>query len=230
MAAAAGTIGRALAKKSRTPAPPRRPVQAPQRRVDSRDPESRRALWILVGIAAAGLLILGGLLAWLSLKGDDSASGSSGLAATMSSAGCTYRTWPSEGRKHVADGTLVKYKSTPVPTSGSHYATPAIWNAYDQPVEESRIVHNLEHGGIVVQYGNGVPEDTVADLNSFYQDDPGGMILAPLPRLGNRIAISAWTHVASCTKFDEGAFEKFRDDFRYKGPEKISPEFMNPGQ
>ena len=50
---------RALARKARTPPPPRRPVQAPTRRVDPRDPgDSRRALMILAAIAllAAGLV------------------------------------------------------------------------------------------------------------------------------------------------------------------------------
>jgi len=46
-----------LAKKSRTPAPPRK-VQAPQRRVDRRQPrttEERRTLWISVAFAATGI-------------------------------------------------------------------------------------------------------------------------------------------------------------------------------
>ena len=46
-----------MAKKSRTPAPPRK-VQAPQRRVDRRQPrttEERRTLWISVAFAATGI-------------------------------------------------------------------------------------------------------------------------------------------------------------------------------
>jgi hypothetical protein len=50
-----------LAKKSRTPAPPRK-VQAPQRRVDHRKPrtaEERRTLWVSVAFAASGIAAIG---------------------------------------------------------------------------------------------------------------------------------------------------------------------------
>jgi hypothetical protein len=53
----AASIARALAKKSRTPAPPRK-VQAPQRRVEPRrrrTAEERRTLWISVAFAASGV-------------------------------------------------------------------------------------------------------------------------------------------------------------------------------
>lgn len=219
-----------MAKKSRTPPPPRRPVQAPSKRVDARDPqESRRALLILVGIALLGLVMLGGVLLWLSLR-DNSAEGSQAFAAQMREGGCTYRKMADEGRGHVRDGTIVAYKSRPVATSGEHYGVPAIWNSYEEPIEQERLVHNLEHGGIVIQYGRGVPRATVDQLNEFYLDDPNGMILAPLPRLGDTIAVSAWLQLATCTRFDEDAFEAFRDRFRYKAPERFPPDALVPGR
>jgi Protein of unknown function (DUF3105) len=215
-----------LPKKSRTPPPPRRPVQAPKRRADVREPgESRRTLLYLVIFAASGIVILGGLLLLLGLTGG---SDSKDAAESMRAAGCTYRTSNSEGDRHVRDGTKVKYRSFP-PVSGDHYATPAIWSAYDQPLEQERAVHNLEHGGIVIQYGSKVPESTVTQLQEFYLDDPNGLILAPLPRLNDKIAVTAWTHLATCTKFDEGAFSTFRDAFRAKGPEPRRVEDLRPG-
>jgi hypothetical protein len=54
---AAASIARALAKKSRTPAPPRK-VQAPQKRVEQRRPrtaDERRTLWVSVAFAASGV-------------------------------------------------------------------------------------------------------------------------------------------------------------------------------
>lgn len=221
-----GSIARALARKARTPPPPRRPVQAPRRRVDARDPDqSRRALYFLAGFALLGVLILGGVVLWLTQRdsGDSQA-----VAETMRAAGCTYQTFESEGREHVRDGTRVSYNSSP-PTSGNHYAVPVIWNAYDAPVEQARAVHNLEHGGIVIQYGDEVPEATVNELREFYQSDPNGLLLAPLPGLNNQIALTAWTHLAKCRTFNEGAFEEFRDEFRAKGPEPRRPSDLAPG-
>jgi hypothetical protein len=156
-------------------------------------------------------------------------SGDAGsVAETMRAAGCTFRTAPSEGRDHVRDGTQVKYKTFP-PTSGNHYSVPVVWGAYDAPVEQARAVHNLEHGGIVVQYGDDVPQATVAELQEFYADDPNGLLLSPLPRLNDKVALTAWTHLATCTQFDRGAFETFRDEFRARGPEPRRVSDLAPG-
>jgi hypothetical protein len=215
-----------LARKARTPPPPRRPVQAPQRRADPRDPDAgRRTLYILAAFSLVGFLALGGILLWLSQR--DSADAAS-VAETMRSAGCTYQTAASEGRDHVRDGTRVRYKTSP-PTSGDHYAVPVVWGAYDSPFEQARAVHNLEHGGIVIQYGDDVPEETVNELRDFYQDDPNGLLLAPLPSLNDQIALTAWTQLAKCKTFNEGAFEEFRDEFRAKGPEPRRVSDLAPG-
>jgi Protein of unknown function (DUF3105) len=215
-----------LARKARTPPPPRRPVQAPQRRSDPRDPDaSRRALYILVGIALLGLLALGGVLLLISQR---NSGDSQAIAETMRAAGCTYQTPADQGRDHVRDGTRIRYNSTP-PTSGDHYAVPVIWGAYDAPVEQARQVHNLEHGGIVIQYGDDVPRATLAELQDFYNDDPNGLLLAPLPSLNDQIAVAAWTQLAKCRQFDRDAFEAFRDEFRAKGPEPRRVSDLAPG-
>ena len=42
-----------------------------------------------------------------------------------------------------------------------------IWGAFEEPLELARVVHNLEHGGIIF-YGEDVPDATVAELRAFY--------------------------------------------------------------
>jgi hypothetical protein len=129
------------------------------------------------------------------------------------------------------------------PTSGPHYGQQAVWGSYDEPVPLVQTVHNLEHGGVVIHYGPRVPQADVEKLRSFYSDDPNGLVVAPLPSNGDKITLSAWTApdastgtrdrgrgwLASCTKFDEGAFESFLEAHRYKGPERIPPELLTPG-
>jgi hypothetical protein len=221
------TIAWALAKKTRTPPPPRRPVQAPKRRVDVRAPsESRRPLLYLVLFAVSGLVILGVVLGFIVLGGNGSSSDPS---SAMSAAGCTFQTYPNQGRQHFsAPNQPFKYNSFP-PTSGTHDPAPAIFNAYEEPINERKLVHNLEHGGVVMQYGSDVPSSTVNELRDFYRSSPNGMILAPLPRLGDKIALTAWTHLSTCTEFNEGAFEKFRDAYRAKGPEPFRLQDLAPG-
>jgi hypothetical protein len=62
------------------------------------------------------------------------------------------------------------------------------------------------------------------------------MVVAPLPPLSDiaakapadaerKIFLTAWTHVASCSTFDDGAFTRFRDDFR--NPNGDAPETPN---
>jgi Protein of unknown function (DUF3105) len=217
-----------VAKKTRTPPPPR-PVQAPRRR-DTRAPvggDERRRRLLLYGLAGSGVLALAIVVLVIVLTSGGGGSGA--LAKTMRAAGCTLKTYPSQGQRHVALNYKFKYNSFP-PTSGPHYFQPLLWGVYDAPVRQIQEVHNLEHGGIVIQYGSKVPRSTVDELTSFYQSDANALILAPLPALGNKIALGAWTHLATCTSFDEKAFKAFRDEYRYHGPEHFPPSDLEPGE
>ena len=89
-------------------------------------------------------------------------------------------------------GTSKKWNTDP-PTNGPHYQTPAIWGAYTTPLYPAQVVHNLEHGGIFIQYGKDVPQATVDQLKGFYDQHLNGTLLAPLPRLGSKIAMGVWT-------------------------------------
>ena len=200
--------------------------------------DDRRRTLLLGVFAASGIVMLALVLLWLTARGG---GGSAALASTLQDAGCTLRSYKAQSRNHVlAVPKGFKYNSFP-PTSGPHHPEPAIWNEYDQPVEQLRLIHNLEHGGLVVQYGSRVPRSTVNELGAFYRSDPNGMILAPLPRLGNRITMAAWTtpglrgtgrgegRLATCTEFDQKAFEAFRDEYRGKGPERLPVSALQPG-
>ena len=214
-----------MAKKRRTPPPPR-PVLAPKRRYEPTTAGfSRRSKLTAAAIAVA--LAAGVAIAVAATRGG---GGSGDVAKKLAAAGCVFKTYPNLGQAHVQALTpLPKYNSFP-PTSGPHYVQPAPWNFYDSPLDsEVRAVHNLEHGGIVIQWGSPVPTSTVEQLRGFWQDSPNGMLMAPLPKLRDKIALTAWTHLATCTRFDEGAFKSFRDAYRGKGPERIPLSQLTPG-
>jgi Protein of unknown function (DUF3105) len=137
-----------------------------------------------------------------------------------------------------------KYNTNP-PTSGPHNPVWILWGMYDEPVDRLRSVHNLEHGGIVIQYGPNVPNGTVESLSDFYRDDPNGVVIAPLRSLGNKISLAAWTfdlarlsergyegegHLAVMPRFDNDVFQAFVDEFRFRGPERLAPEDVEPGE
>ena len=190
-------------------------MQAPKTRKEERD---RRGLWLIVG-AVAVLAIVGAAAAFFLTRGGDSPSES--VSQAMEAAGCTYKTYPGlPAGVHISNpnATPKEWNSFP-PTSGPHYGQWVIWGEYDQPVRLAQSTHNLEHGGIVMFYGSGVSQDEISKLRSFYREDATAMLLAPLPQLGNKIAVTAWYSadpasgksqgiLAECTAFDESAFRR----------------------
>lgn len=249
---AIATIACGLARKARTPAPPRRPVQAPKVRTTpktSTPEEDRKRLLMLVLIAAAGLLALGAVVAFLAFGTDNGGGSSAGFGEQMQDAGYTYKSYPamrndSSHSDVPSVDTKVKWNSNP-PTSGPHYGQWALWGAYDRAVPLTMSTHNLEHGGIVVHYGPEVPAAEVEKLKDFYRDDPNAMLLAPLASAGNKIILSAWYFdeekgqdddgyygegkQITGTTVDEDALAAFRDEFRYMGRERIPAENLQPG-
>jgi hypothetical protein len=192
---------------------------------------------VLAGIVLGFVLFAGG--------GDDEDSVAE-VRAALTEAGCTLQSEPAQPGDHTAaiDATEDEQWNTDPPTSGPHFGNPAIFGSYDSPVQIAQAVHNLEHGGVFVFYGEDVPEATVAQLQAFYDSDRTAMLLAPLPELGDEIALGAWVtpdprpgavgeggqgHLAKCTEFEEEAFSTFRDEFRFKGPERFPAEQLQPG-
>lgn len=209
-----------------------------------RSPAERRTLLYLMLAAISGFVLLGAVIAYVAVgSGDGDGDGSSAI----SSKDCRETSYKGLAPKHLSSPSeKVKYNSFP-PSSGPHYQSPAAWNIYEDPIQQTILVHNLEHGGIIIQYGD-VGSDALDDLRSFYQDDPNGLVVAPYPKLGKRFALTAWNepaykqegdfknvdsgkgYVLMCTKFDEKTFAKFRDAHRNKAGERFaSVSDMAPG-
>ena len=215
-----------MARQMTTPKQP--PRSGPKRRDTREGFRPTKLMWFG---AAAALVLIAGLAAIILLPNHArlDPSGNTSPEEALAAAGCTYKTYPDLGQGHVDTFTAkVKYNSVP-PTSGTHYYQPAIWGMYSSPVQPVQEVHNLEHGGIVIHYGNKVSAATKAELAKFYDESPNGMLLSPLPSLGDNISVSAWTRLANCQQFNEKAFTAFRTSFRAKGPEQFRLGDLAPG-
>jgi hypothetical protein len=213
-----------MARKVRTPPPPKRVVQAPK--VRTAPPDEGRNRKILYAVGASGFLMLAIVLGFFFVaRGDDTAEAQQGAIATIKDAGWTYQKLKSQGRTHVpALPPDFKYNSVP-PTSGQHSNQTVIYGPYDQPISLINYVHNLEHGAVGIQYGPDVPESTVSQILEYYNNgDPNGLIVAPHPDLGDKIALTAWTHIAKGTTFDENVFDTFIDSFGFRGPESCKDD------
>ena len=218
-----------MAKKTRTPAPPR-PVQAPKRRTatPTTTGDARRQRLILYALGGSGIVALAIVLAVIFLTRSGSANAASAKKA-MLAAGCTFHHYPQQPRNHVPLNYKYHWNSFPA-TSGPHYQVPVIWGIYTEPVRQIQQIHNLEHGGVVIQYGSKVPRSDVDKITSFYRSSDNAMLVAPFPKLGNKIALEAWTYLGTLTHFDKNAFTKFRDALRYHGPEHYPKSLLQPGQ
>jgi hypothetical protein len=208
--------------------------------------------WALVVIAIVAVGAIVGVVV-AATSGGGSSNGSSDVKAAMLSAGCTYHdvkplppTKPGSPLGYHADSptltTKVKWSTFP-PSGGGHYPLWAVWGFYRAPINPRRVVHNEEHGGVILWWGPNVPSSTVDQLEAFYRESPNAMFGTPIAGLGNKVAITAWTgdpatyyhgsygigHIAICPKFDEAAFTKFRDAYRGKGPEGIPESSDTPG-
>ena len=215
-------------------------VKAPKQRASSSSDGSSQNRAFVIGAAIAGVAL--GFVVVLVLLGVVGGGDGTDVETTrtnLEAAGCTFQTAEAlEGAHSIAQpgGTSDRWNTDP-PTTGPHYGIAAIFGIYEDELEIARVVHNLEHGGIFILYGDDVPEATVDELRAFYDDHKTGTIMAPLDRLGDEFALGAWVvdgdidngFLAKCTEFDEGAVSSFFRSFQFRGPERFDPSDLQPG-
>jgi len=213
---------------------------------------------MIAALVGSALVIAAAILAFVLLVDGGKSDAATSATEKLRAEGCTVEELPAapnfrlNGKqlpyRHLPNGGSVlprgfKYGSSP-PTSGIHSDATVIYGIYDQPVPTVSTVHNLEHGAIVIRYGPGVPSSEVEKLREFYREDPNGLVIAPMPGLGETIALTAWTydqgrqsdrtyqgegHLAKCTRVDAETFKAFVDAYRGKGPERFPVTDLKPG-
>ena len=125
---------------------------------------------------------------------------------------------------HVAEGQNVEYSTTP-PTSGDHWAVWARCGFYDYVIPDERIVHNLEHGNIVVSY-NLTSAEEVQRLRNVI-DDIGNSRIWGVTRSYDKIpvgtvALAAWGVMDTIQGIDEERIRTFFETYAGNlGPERI---------
>jgi hypothetical protein len=122
--------------------------------------------------------------------------------------------FPDQGNRHLgsAGEAHEPYNSDP-PTSGPHLPYIAPWGVHTRALPPELQVHNLEDGGVVVQYGCDCP-DLVAKLRAIVERYDKFVILAPYPSMKHRIALTAWTRLDVLDELDEGRIVRFIDAYR----------------
>ena len=156
----------------------------------------RRRAWI-IGSAAAVVLV--GVVGYFAYR---AAATQPGLAM------------PDQGNLHIATESTphAPYNSDP-PTSGPHLSHKAPWGVHTAPIPKELQAHNLEDGGVLVQYNCECP-DLVAQLRAIVQRYNREVILAPYPGMKSKIALTAWTRIDQLEEFDERRIVRFIDAYR----------------
>jgi hypothetical protein len=122
--------------------------------------------------------------------------------------------FPDQGNLHIARETdpHTPYNSDP-PTSGPHLPYIASWGVHTRPIPRELQVHNLEDGGVLVQYSCECPE-LVERLARIVRGYDKQVILAPYPGMKAKIALTAWTRLETLEDFDEGRIVRFIKAYR----------------
>jgi hypothetical protein len=128
--------------------------------------------------------------------------------------------FPSLGNAHIQrlGEAHVPYNSDP-PTSGPHMPAIAPWGMYDQPIPKEYQVHNLEDGGVLLQYScpKGCP-DLMKKLQALFvkykkradtEKKYLHLVIAPYPQMDSRLALTAWTRLEKLDDFDEPRVDRF---------------------
>ncbi|HEX2863832.1 MAG TPA: DUF3105 domain-containing protein [Deinococcales bacterium] len=129
------------------------------------------------------------------------------------------QTFASQGQEHITLGAPhAPYNSYP-PTSGPHTAEVAPWGVSQQPIAQETLIHNLEHGGIVIQYRPGLDSYALQSLADLAAKFPSKIVVVPNAQLKSALAVTAWTHLLSLDKFDPDLVNRFVGLYKDKAPE-----------
>ncbi len=140
-------------------------------------------------------------------------------AAGMDRLGAVERQPASTGG-HLVPGQSPGYRDR-MPTAGAHDPKWIDPGVYDRPQIATRLVHSLEHGMIVIYYDS-PPEEVFATLQTWaglYGGPWSGLVVVPMPGLGDEVVLTAWERMLRLKPFDAPTAAAFVDTYRGRGPE-----------
>lgn len=188
--------------------------------------------------ASGGEMALGGGSAAIASGGGSAAIAPSGGTLTAATGGSSSEVAATGGSTAVATGgcssTVAQHEPTsyqhfPVcsnidydtnpPNGGDHYPVWAAYRTYDFPVPLGFLVHDIEHGAVVIWYNcpGGCPSEVAqaqATIDALpadpaCPDGPRQVIMTPYPELTVRWAASSWGWTLRSDCFDPTAFMLF---------------------
>lgn len=148
------------------------------------------------------------------------------LEKAAAEAGCELRLeLPDEGSQHISKESEIPDYETNPPTSGNHYPEQQADGAYAAEVSAWYFLHSMEHGRIAVQYSPDLSEADQLALKGVFDESPPAMLLFPYGDMPYEVAVTAWTELMTCKKYEGratlDAIRDFRETYRGFGPEQV---------
>lgn len=113
-----------------------------------------------------------------------------------------------EGREHIENGVQKEYKSK-IPTSGPH-AKPVPWGISSIQLEDENLVHNLEHGGVVISYKPSLGSDSIKKIEQLFSEPyaiesfrPTKAVVMPRQDQEAPIVLTSWDRIFTLDSFDQ---------------------------
>jgi hypothetical protein len=221
--------GRSGAGRGRQPDKGKLARGAAARRLEEKRRRQRTLVWSAVAMVALAALV--GLIVFEGRNDTPKAQNqpvtAEALAAGRKAAGSTgVKTYPEAGRQHLSGNQQPSNWNSNPPTSGDHLGTPLPPGVYDNEQDMRALVHNLEHGYVVILY-KGIPEDQREELTKFAEARSGSkLVLAPWSGLdADGVALTAWRNLELLQRVNMDVVQAFVNDYMVPGATKsVAPE------
>jgi type II secretory pathway pseudopilin PulG len=201
---------------------------AAARRLQEKQRRRRTLLWTAVAVVS-----LLALVAVIVFQGRDEppaqnrpVSEAARTAGRQAAGSQGLKTFPSAGQDHIAANEQPDNWNSNPPTSGDHLQNPLRPGVYDNEQDMRALVHNQEHGYVVILY-KGIPKDDLDQLESFVEDRDGSkLVLAPYSGLeADGVALTAWQNLETLQRVNMDVVQAFVNDYMLPGAAKsTAPE------
>ena len=207
--------------------------EAEERKKDQAKREQRKKNIVTLVIAAVVVAVVAALV----ISDRRATSGPVGVAAADANCG-SKEEFEATSADHVEEGTPVQYETNP-PTVGPHAGSPGPTGFFDTPQEAEHLIHNMEHGQIVLWYDPAAPQQVKDDLEAIVEKQLATTVATPYEGLEEyNFYMTAWNklpdapkdsagtgYFQGCELVSEEVINDFRREHQGKSPEPITPPF-----
>lgn len=137
---------------------------------------------------------------------------------------------PYYGAGHTDDPVPYEMK---IPTSGSHSPHDLKFGFYKEKPKNEMLVHNLEHGDIIIYYRANTDPAILEQLDYLTKFRKAGAGILAVPNedipASKQFVVTAWTKTMELDQYDEAQIGTFIYDYINKGPEQIPASIRRGG-